>query len=297
MYYDVIVIGSGPAGITASIYMKRANLNVLVISNNASSLNEKYTIENYYGFQEPITGKILYENGIKQAQNLGINIIDKEVVGIKYSDNGFEILTANQGIDENYLTKFVVIATGVNRRKPDIKGIDDFEGKGVSYCAVCDAPFYRNKDVAVLGNGEYAIREIEELIPIAKNVTMLTNGETAPENRLDIRIEQNKIKEIRGTLNIEEIEFENGSSKKTDGLFIAQGTASSIDFARKIGAKINNNCIVVNNNMETNVPNVYACGDCTGGILQISKAVYEGMIAGLAIIKKYRKEKGNNENE
>lgn len=297
MYYDAIVIGSGPAGITSSIYMKRADLKVLIISNNESSINKKYTIENYYGFEEPILGEKLYENGIKQAKNLGVDIIIKEVVGIKYYDNGFEIITANQGIDEKYLAKYIVIATGVNRKKANITGIDKFEGRGVSYCAVCDAPFFRNKEVAVLGSGEYAIKEIEELMPIAKNVIMLTNGECPIENRANIEVKSNKIKEVKGDSKIEEIEFEDGTSKNVDGLFVAQGTASSIDFAKKIGAKINNNSVVVNNNMETTVQNVYACGDCTGGTLQISKAVYEGMIAGLEIIKKYREEKGLNRNE
>lgn len=289
--YDSIIIGSGPAGITSSIYMKRAGLNVLVISHNSSSLEKTYEIENYYGFENPISGKDLYEAGIKQAKNLGINVVNKEVIGIKYAGNGFEITTANQGRDEKYLSQFVVIATGTNRNKPDIHGIKEFEGKGVSYCAVCDAAFYRNKEVAVLGSGEYAIGEIEELLPVAKNVTMLTNGEDAIETRLDIEIEKSKINELRGNTKIQEVIFEDGSVKKIDGLFIAQGTASSIDFAKKIGAKINNNCIVVNNNMETTVPNVYACGDCTGGILQISKAVYEGMVAGLEIIKKHRESK------
>lgn len=297
MYYDAIIIGSGPAGITSGIYMKRAELNVLIISNNEGSLNKKYKIENYYGFQNPIMGEDLYKNGINQAKKLGINIINKEVVGIKYLVNGFEIITANQGMDEQYLAKFIVIATGANRKKVNIKGIDEFEGRGVSYCAVCDGPFFRNKEVAILGSGEYAIREIEELIPIAKNVTMLTNGEAVLTTRIDVDIEENKIKEIKGKLNVERIEFEDGTSKDVDGLFIAQGIASSIDFAKKIGAKINNNSIVVNNNMETSVPNVYACGDCTGGIMQISKAVYEGMISGLEIIKKYREEKGSNKNE
>ena len=114
------------------------------------------------------------EKGEKQAKNLGIELVKKEVIGIRYAENGFEVMVANQAKDEKYIAKIVVIATGVNRNSPNMKGLQEFEGKGVSYCAVCDAPFYRNKDVAVLGNGEYAIGEIEELLPIAKSVTMLT---------------------------------------------------------------------------------------------------------------------------
>jgi len=288
--YDVIVIGSGPAGITASIYIKRAGYNVIVVSGTDSSLSRANKIENYYGFENGISGKELQRKGIEQAKNLKIEVLDKEVIGLKYGKElSFEVIVANQGKDEKYEAKIVILATGVNRNKPNIKGIKEFEGKGVSYCAVCDAAFYRGKDVAVLGNGEYAIGEIEELLPIAKSVYMLTNGDKAKENRSDISINYNTIKEVRGNEKIEEIAFENGSTQKVDGLFIAQGIASSTDFAKKIGAKIENNNIVVDEDMETTVKNVYACGDCTGGILQISKAVYDGTKAGLAVIRKLRK--------
>ncbi len=286
--YNVIIIGAGPAGITAGIYLKRAGFNVLIISNNNSSLLRTFKIENYYGFENGISGEELYNRGINQAKNLQIPIVDSEVIGIKYLDNSFEIITANQGIDNQYIAEFLILATGINRNGPEIKGVKEFEGKGISYCAICDGPFFREKEVAVLGSGEYAIGEIEELKPLVNNVTMLTNGESPIETRLDVDVKCDKISEFRGDSKLEEVVFEDGTSKKVDGVFIAQGTASSVDFAKKIGAKIENNAIVVNNNMESSVPNVYACGDCTGGILQITQATYEGMIAGLDIIKKLR---------
>ena len=288
--FDSIIIGSGPAGISASLYIVRAGLKVLVISKNESKLEKAEKIENYYGFENPISGEKLKENGIKQAQRLGVQILEKEVIGIKYlNDNSYEVIVANQGIDERYIAKTIVLATGVNRSRAQIKGIEEFEGRGISYCAICDAAFFRNKDVAVLGSGEYAIGEIQELLPIAKNVTMITNGQEPIEYR-DERISVNtkKIKEFRGTKKIEEIEFVDNTKQSIDGIFIAQGIASSLDFAKKLGAKIENNYIVVNENMETTVPNIYACGDCTGGILQISKAVYEGTKAGMEIIKKLK---------
>ena len=290
--YDAIIIGAGPAGITAGIYIKRAGFNVLVISKNESALNKANKIENYYGFEQPISGEELVKNGINQAKSLGINIVSKEVIGIKYSENNhYEVITANQSKDEKYIAKTVLLATGANRNRPNIKGIKEYEGKGISYCAVCDALFYKNKDVAVLGNGEYAIGEIEELLPIAKTVTMLTDSKEYVENRSNnekLKINNKKIQEFRGTNQIEEIQFEDGTTEKINGIFIAQGTATSLDFAKKLGARIENNYIIVNENMETTIPNVYAAGDCTGGILQISKAVYEGTKSGLAIINKLR---------
>lgn len=236
----------------------------------------------------------MQENGIKQAKNLGIKVVEKEVVGIQYgttNEVNFEVKVANQGRDEKYEATIVVLATGSNRNKPNIYGIKEFEGRGVSYCAVCDAPFYRNKNVAVLGNGDYAIEEVENLLPIANKVLMLTNGENTAENRKKININKKKIKEVQGDSKVRAIEFEDGTVEEIDGIFIAQGIASSTDFARKIGARIENNNIVVNENMQTTINNLYACGDCTGGILQVSKAVYDGTKAGLAIIKKLRKNK------
>lgn len=288
--YDSIIIGSGPAGITASLYMVRAGLKVLIISKNQSALNKAEKIENYYGFETPISGKELNESGIKQAKRIGAEFLEKEVISIKYLENGYEVIVANQGKDEKYIAKTIVLATGTNRNRPNIKGIKEFEGRGISYCAICDAAFFRNKDVGVLGNGDYAIGEIEELLPVAKSVTMLTNGLEPIEYRSDnLNVNTKKIREFRGNNKIEEIEFEDNTTEEINGIFIAQGVATSVDFAKKLGAMIENNYIVVNEKMETTVPNIYACGDCTGGLLQISKAVYEGTVAGLEIIRKLKK--------
>ena len=279
--YDVIVIGSGPAGITAAIYAKRRKLSILVISKGNGALQKTEKIDNYYGFENGISGEELYENGIKQAKNLGIDFIEDEVINIEYI-NQFTIETVNS----KYEAKAVILATGVSRNVPNIKGIKEFEGKGVSYCAVCDSFFYKGKDVAVLGDGNYAIHEFETLKPIASSVTILTNGNTMVENRdSSIEVNSKKIREFRGDTKLEEVEFEDNTIQNLNGVFIAMGTASSSDLARKIGARIENNNIIVNENMETTVPGLFACGDCTGGLLQISKAVYEGAKAGLAVLK------------
>lgn len=289
--YDSIVVGSGPAGITASIYMARAGLKVLIISKNQSALNKTDKIENYYGFEMPISGKELNENGIKQAKRIGVKFLEKEVVSIKYFENDcYEVIVANQGKDEKYIAKTIVLATGTNRNRPNIKGIKEFEGRGISYCAICDAPFFRNKDVGVLGNGDYAIKEIEELLPVVKSVTMLTDGLEPIEYRNEnLNINTKKIREFRGNNIIEEVEFEDNTTENINGIFIAQGVATSVDFAKKLGAMIEKDYIVVNEKMETTVPNIYACGDCTGGLLQISKAVYQGTVAGLEVIRKLKK--------
>jgi len=282
MIYDVIVIGNGPAGISSAIYAKRNNLNVLIVSKKESNLLLADKIENYYGFENPISGKELYETGIKQASNLDIPLVYDEVVDITFMGN-YVVSTPNN----SYETKTVIVSTGLSRVAPRIKGLKEFEGKGVSYCAVCDGFFYRKKDVAVLGNKDYALHELNVLKPIANNVTLLTNGLEYNLNE-EVSLNTKKIKEIRGTDVIEEIVFEDDSSLKVSGLFIAVGTASSVDFARKLGAEIANNKIIVNELMQTNVPGLYACGDTVKGTPQIAKAVYEGMVAGMEASKYVR---------
>ena len=280
--YDVIIIGGGPAGISASLYAKRGNLKVLVIHENVSSLDKAEKIENYYGFKNGIGGKELYIEGIKQAQNIGVEIRAEEVLKLEIAEKGFVIKTK----ENEYNSSVVILATGNKKNKPNIKGIDKFEGRGVSYCAVCDGFFYRNKNITVIGNGDYAISETNELINIANKITILTNGKEAPEFRADnVSIDTRSIESIEGENRAEKIQFKDGNNLEIDGIFVAQGVAGSTEFAKKIGAMTNKDKIMVNEKMETNVKGLYACGDCTGGLLQISKAVYEGTVAGLEAIK------------
>ena len=272
----------GPAGISASLYTKRGNKETLIINSENSTLQEVHKIENYYGFENGIDGKELYKNGIKQAENLGIEVKTEEVLSIKINEKGFEVITNKN----TYTTKTVIIAVGNKKNKVKIKGIKEFEGKGVSYCAICDGFFYRNKEVAVIGSGNYAISETNDLINIAKKVTILTNGEKAPEFRADnVEINSKPIEEIDGKDKVEKVTFNDRTSINADGIFVAQGTAGGFELAKKLGLLIKDNHIIVNENMETNIKGIYACGDCTGGLMQISKSVYQGMVAGLEVIK------------
>ena len=279
--YDVIILGAGPAGISASLYTKRANLETLILYNDKSGLEKASLIENYYGFKNGISGKELYETGIEQAKNIGVEVKKEEVVKIENNIEYFNVVTNTN----EYKAKNLILATGNKKNKPKIKGIEKFEGKGVSYCAICDGFFYRNRSVSVLGSGNYAVAETNELINIADNITILTNGEKAPEFRADnVTIDTKEIEEINGENKVEEIKFKDGSTLKTDGIFVAQGVAGSSEFAKKLGIMTNKDKIIVNENMETNIKGIYACGDCTGGLLQVSKAVYEGAKAGLQVI-------------
>ena len=282
MIYDVIIIGAGPAGISAGLYTQRANKKTLIIYNEKSSLEKASKIENYYGFPNGISGKELYQNGIMQAKNLGIELKKEEVIKIEKIKETFEVNTSNR----KYISRNVILATGNKKNTPDIKGIKELEGKGISYCAICDGFFYRGKDVAVLGSGDYAISEVNDLLNVANKITILTNKKKVPDFRAEnVKVETRGVIAVKGENQLESIELEDGTKVEVDGLFIAQGVAGSTDFARKLGALVKDNKIVVNDKMETTIQGLYACGDCVGSIYQIAKAINEGMIAGMNVKK------------
>lgn len=274
---NVIIIGGGPAGITAAIYLLRSKINVIVIDNKSSSLLKAKKIDNYYGFENGISGKELYRKGIEQFENLGGKIIYDEIVGLNYLDNF--IL---QGTDGLYEATTLIIATGVSRLLPNIKGL--CEGPHISFCAICDSFYYRNKRVCVLGNGQYALTEAAHLENVVNDLTLLTNGKSIVPNKYQTI--NKKIKEIINNGNNINVFFDDDSNECFDGIFIAEGVADATALAKKIGIKIENNKLITNENMMTNIPNIYAVGDCTNGEMQVAKAVKDGMLAALDIIRK-----------
>lgn len=280
-----LIIGAGPAGLSAAFYLARSGkIDVTVISDDSSALLKTDKIENYFGFAEPVTGRQLLDDSRKNAERLGAVFIDAEIIDLQINmDMKFEAVSSD-GKKEVYDS--VLIATGAARAAPAVKGVKEFEGRGVSYCAVCDAFFYRGKDTAVIGSGNYALHEAQTLINTSSSVTILTNGiEPAFDQDERIKCDKRKIKEICGEERVSSVIFEDGDSLKISGVFIAVGTAGSTDLARKAGAPIDNNRIIVDENKSTAVPGLYAAGDCTGGLLQISKAVSDGAIAAVNMIR------------
>ncbi|MEI3412906.1 MAG: FAD-dependent oxidoreductase [Blautia sp.] len=296
---NLIIVGAGPAGISAALYAARANLDPLVINNGIGALEKAEKIENYYGLPHPVTGKELFENGIAQAKALGVRVLDAQVLGVSGFDT-FQVKTT----EGDFESISVILATGSKRKKPGIPGLQEFEGKGVSYCAVCDAFFYRGKNVAVLGNSDFALHEAQTLLATAGSVTIYTDGmEPEFSTKPDLPVNTMKIQAIEGAKTVSGLRLEpevsiqeNGENVSSfaaaDGIFVAMGTAGSSEMARQMGAALTEKGnIKVNDQMESTIPGLFAAGDCTGGLLQVAKAVADGAQAGISAGKYVRSRK------
>ncbi len=284
---DVVVIGSGPGGVSAAVYALRAGLSVMILGKDGGALGQTELLENYYGFPEPITGEELLTRGLAQAERLGARIVHDEIVSLAYEDSLVAV-----GLEGSYPAKTVILATGAQRKTPPLPGLRELEGAGVSYCAICDAFFYRGKDVAVLGAGEYALHEAADLLPVAGSVTLLTNGAPVPDQLPDgLRVDTRAVAALDGQDKLHAVRFADGDTLPVEGIFIALGVAGSDALARKLGALTEGGRILVDAHMATNIPGLFAAGDCTGGLKQIIKAAHEGAIAGMAAAKFIRTQK------
>jgi len=289
--YDVIIIGKGPAGISAALYTHRGKLKTLIIGKD-SSLLKAAEVHNYYGFPGGISGEELLRRGESQAKQLGIEILDDTILSIGFEECTFKVITK----DKELCSKTLLIATGQILTKLKIENIEKFEGKGIHYCVICDGFFYTNKKVGILGYTDYAVHEALELLNFSKNLTIYTDGNSlnisaVSSDKLklnNIQINNKKIIKFEGEDNLEGLVFEDGLKENIEGIFIAYGQASSIDFARKLGILIDKESIVVDKDQKTNIEGLFSAGDCTGGLKQISIAVGQGAIAGQKIVEYIR---------
>ena len=282
---SIIIVGSGPAGISAALYAVRAGVDTTVLTKGPGALDRAEKIENYYGFAQPVSGAELERRSMENARRLGVQFVTAEAVGLTWTDR----LTV-ETLAGAYPADAVILATGASRAVPRIPGLTGLEGHGVSWCAACDAFFYRGKDVAVLGSGEYALHEVQALLPVVHSVTLLTNG--APLTAQfppEVRVCPQAVEAVLGETVVTGVQLSGGAQLPVSGVFVALGVAGSTALARKIGAEVDGNRIVVDARMQTTVPGLYAAGDCTGGLLQVAKAVYEGAQAGTEVAKALRK--------
>lgn len=295
MKYDCVIIGSGIAGMTAAITLKRANKNVLMIEKTApgGAINAASTVKNYPGLEKVVSGPEFSEIIFKQTRDLGIETLFDTVLDIKVENDKKIIVLKSHEVECDY----ILIATGKENRKLNLPLEDKLTGHGVSYCALCDAPLFKGKDVAVIGTGDSAVEEALYLNDVCKSVTILakynyfkcqdhllkalneSNINVLYEAMTDSLIEDNgKLSGITYKQNDEIKEL------KVDGLFVYIGSSPNI-FAN-LGLELDKNFIKVNENMETSVPGIYAAGDIVKKpVYQLLTAASDGLIAATAIIK------------
>lgn len=298
--YDAIIIGRGPAGLQAAIYTARSGLKTLVLGRNDGALSKADIIENYFGFPGPVTGKMLLEAGTIQATNFGAKILDETVLSLDMSamEPGCYDVTCGNDI---FVGRTVLLAVG--KALPRIKkdGLIELEGHGISYCATCDGFLYKNRKLGVLGAGEYALHEAEVLKNFTTDVTIYTDGATFyPEIEEIMAAEGMKINtgkisgfkgvDIYGDTVLDKILFTDGTDEEIHGMFIAYERPSSADFALKLGLTTSHKGnILVDEKMATNIPGVFAAGDCTTSFKQIATAVGQGCLAAESIIAYIKK--------
>lgn len=293
--YETIIIGTGPAGLSAAIYTSRANIKTIIIGKQQESqLWKVQAIENYFGIESK-QGKNLLVKGIEQAMKFGAHIKEAEAVNIKQKENKF---TVKISTGEKFTGKTLILATGMPIKSSGIKNEEKLTGKGVHYCVVCDGFFYKDKKVAVIGDSNYAAEQAIELLIYTKDVSIISNGK---EFKLDQKykkiLEQNKIELIpnkiisfEGTKKLEKIKTKQGYLK-FDGVFMALGSAGAIDFAKRFGIQTKANTIIVDRNGRTNIPGIYAAGTCTGGISQVTACTGQGCEAAISVIKQLKGKK------
>lgn len=295
--YDVIIIGGGAAGLTAAIYASRYKMNTLVIAKNiGGAIIDTHEIENWPG-EKSISGLDLMKKFEEQAKALGVETKEEEVKKIK---KGFKVITDKA----EYEGKTMTLTMGTKRRKLNIQGEDKFSGKGVSYCASCDAAFFKDKIVGVIGGNDSAARAAQICLEYAKKVYIIYRKQRMrAEPALVEELEKNKkvefiynanVTEVIGDKFVEKVKLDIEKEVKLDGLFIEVGGTPAIALATDLNIKTDEKgYIEVDNEMKTSCAGVYAAGDITtgsAGFQQLVTAAAEGAIAAFSAYKFIKKQ-------
>ena len=297
---DVVIIGAGPAGIQAAIHAVRKKCDVVMLGRIERSALYSAHVENYACVEGVKTGEELLEAGIAQVKRFGAAVMEDDVLKIHQGESGFT-LELESGVTINART--IIFANGTSRKKLKVPGEKEFFGRGVSYCVDCDANFYRNATVAVVGNASAAIDGALTLTGYASKV-YLVNQELAASQELVDKLQASPVEcvnntwvsEIQGEEAVQTLILENGDKLSLDGVFVELGAKGAMELALEIGVQLDMDTmshIETNKKMETNVAGVYAAGDITGHPYQMAKAVGEGCIAGMEAANYARKQKGN----
>jgi thioredoxin reductase (NADPH) len=291
--FDVVVVGAGMAGFSAAVFTSRAGLKTLVIGDPSKAmLAFAAEVGNYLG-QDGLSGPQILENARRQVEKYGASVIVGEVVHAVKADGVFLVKTADA---KEFTARALVIATGTQYKASGIPGEEKFKGHGVHYCVACDGPFFKNKKVAVIGSGTFAAEEALELVGMASDISIISNGQKFSISKefvetlssKGVKMGESRVREIKGDKFVSALVYADGREEPFNGVFVALGTATALDFALKLGLDVKNQAIVVGKDMKTSMDGVYAAGSCTGGNVQIAKSVGDGCNAAISIIKKLK---------
>ncbi|MFH1137131.1 MAG: NAD(P)/FAD-dependent oxidoreductase [Pseudomonadota bacterium] len=295
--FEVIILGTGPAGLQAAIHAARSKASVLLLGKRAKSSISRAHVENFCCI-EKIGGGEMLEAGLGQAIKSGARILEEDVVETARKDDWIEVRTES---GRKLRTRALILAMGVSRNKLGVPGEKELFGRGVSYCVDCDAGFYRGQRVALVGDESAASYGAMTMLFYADEVHLVTRGlavgETLAGQVRDSAVivhEGTWVKEIAGQGAVEAVVLENGDRVPVEGVFIELGAKGAVELAAGLGVALDQESfkfIVTDKNQATNTPGIFACGDICGPPWQVAKAVGEGCVAGLAAsawAKKFR---------
>ena len=298
-YYDLIIVGGGPAGLTAGIYSAREGVETLMIERSGigGQAGTTQEIENYPGFPEAVSGGELADRIRRQAERFDVEILAAQ--GVTSVKRQMDMVAVNVQTGEEYCAAAVVLATGSTYRRLGVPGEDDFIGAGVHFCATCDGPFYKGQDVVVVGGGNSGFQEGLFLTRFAKSVTIMELGKEPRASRAlqdkvagrdDMQVlTETTIEEFQGNSRLESIRVKNLATGETremrpGAVFVFIGLLPNTDFLKDSVELDRFGFIVTQPNLETNVPGVFAAGDCrAGSTKQVVSAMGEGATAALMV--------------
>ena len=293
--YDIVILGTGPAGLQAAIHAARAKVSVLVMGREHKSSLYKAHVENYCCITG-ISGQELLQQGVKQASDSGAYFLHEDVIKTFQEDDLFIILTESE---RTIKTRTLIMAMGITRNRLGVPGEKELLGKGVSYCVDCDATFYKGAKVAVVGNESAAVAGALTLLFYAEEVHLIADH-LQVSDRLDYQVRESnanihlgcRVKEIFGQENVEGLVMDNEQKLNVDGVFIETGAKGAVEQAATVGVALDDEkvrYIDTNKQQQTNVTGIYAVGDICGPPWQMAKAVGEGCVAGLSAAKYAKK--------
>ncbi len=290
---DLIIIGAGPAGLTAAIYAGRFKLDTLILEKMSAGgqILLSPSIENYPGFPEGVSTFELMDKFKKQVEDLGLGIEDKEALEISSNDKFYQIETQ----DKIFEAKAVIVSTGAKPKRLGVKGEEKLIGKGVSYCGTCDGPLFKNKDIVIVGGGDRAIEDALFLANYAKSIYLVhRRGEFRAARILvdklkgysKIKLVLNSIvEEVCGENRVESVRIKNVntlecSEIKCEGLFVFVGIAPDTGCVKNLLETDESGFIITDQAMRASKPGIFACGDCVSkSLYQVVNACGEGAVA------------------